>query len=321
MSVSPDPFAGPGEGIQNEVDSAPAAAEMTAPPLLEFSPQMRRGDALSVLRRAFIAAGLDTPSLDARVLACAALDVETAEIAARPDAPLGPAAVRLTDFARRRLAREPVGRILGRREFWGLSFDLSPETLEPRPDTETLVETALQVIPHPHGPLRILDLGTGTGCLLVALLHELPDAFGVGVDRSPGALATALRNALRNGVATRAGFIASDWGAALCGRFDLIVSNPPYIASAELAGLAPEVRGHDPAAALDGGGDGLSAYRAIVTEAPALLAGSGALVVEIGLGQEQAVGDLARGAGLAVERVASDLAGHPRAVVLKRPRS
>jgi release factor glutamine methyltransferase len=286
---------------------------------LDFPPEMRRGDALAALRQAFIAAGIDTPGLDARVLVCAALGVDTAEIAARPDAPIGPAAVRLADFARRRLVREPVGRILGRREFWGLSFELAPETLEPRPDTETVVEAALRAIPHPYGELRILDLGTGSGCLLVALLHELPDAFGLGIDRAPGALATARRNAARNGVATRAGFLASDWGAALRGRFDVIVSNPPYIASAELAGLPPEVRQHDPVAALDGGHDGLAAYRAILAQARALLAPGGALVVEIGLGQDREVVDLARTHGLAVDSLARDLSGHPRAIVLKGP--
>jgi release factor glutamine methyltransferase len=318
MSASPDPSAGAGEG---EPDGGDGTAAKAAVPPLQFLPDTRRGDALAALRRAFIAAGLDTPSLDARVLACAALGADTAEIAARPDAPLGAAAGRLDDFARRRLAREPVGRILGRREFWGLTFELSPDTLEPRPDTETLVETALRVIPHPNGALRILDLGTGSGCLLVALLHELPDAFGLGVDRSPGALATARRNALRNGVGARAGFIASDWGAAIRGRFELIVSNPPYIPSPDLPGLAAEVRDHDPSAALDGGDDGLAAYRAILAQAPALMAAGGVTVVEIGLGQEQAVRDLAGGAGLAVDSVARDLAGHPRAVVLKGPQS
>jgi release factor glutamine methyltransferase len=288
---------------------------------LALLPETRRGDALAVLRRAFIAAGIDTPSLDARVLACAALEADTAEIAARPDTPIGAAAVTLADFARRRLSREPVGRILGSREFWGLTFELSPETLEPRPDTETLVEAALRVIPHPHDQLRILDLGTGSGCLLVALLHELPDAFGLGIDRSPGALAAARRNALRNGVATRAGFVASDWGAAIRSRFELIVSNPPYIASGDLAGLPPEVRGHDPSAALDGGGDGLAAYRAILAQASGLMAAGGALVVEIGLGQEPAVRALAREAGLAVDSVAMDLGGRPRAIVLKGPQS
>jgi release factor glutamine methyltransferase len=289
--------------------------------LLNFKPDMRRDDALAALRRAFIEAGLDTPVLDARVLACAALDIDAAEIAARPEAPLGPGAVRLTDFARRRLSREPVGRILGRREFWGLTFDLSPETLEPRPDTETLIETALLVIPHPHGRSRILDLGTGSGCLLIALLHELPDALGFGLDCSPGALATARRNAIRNGVAAQARFIASDWGAAIRGRFELIVANPPYIASTELAGLAAEVREHDPAAALDGGSDGLAAYRIIFAQARDLLAESGALVVEIGMDQGPAVKDLARISGLAVESEAADLAGHPRALVLKRSQS
>jgi release factor glutamine methyltransferase len=312
MKVPHDPAPVAGEGGE-------AAAGASA--VVALSPETRRDDALGALRRAFIEAGLDTPVLDARVLACAALTIDAAEMAARPEAPLGPAAARLTAFARRRLAREPVGRILGSREFWGLTFELSPETLEPRPDTETVVETALRVIPHPHGQLRILDLGTGSGCLLIALLHELPEARGFGIDRSAGALATAWRNAFRNHVATRASFIASDWAAAIRGPFELIVANPPYIASAEFAGLAPEVRDHDPAAALDGGDDGLAAYRIIFAQSSELLAGNGTLVVEIGMGQEPAVKDLATASGLAVESVATDLAGHTRAIVLKRSQS
>jgi release factor glutamine methyltransferase len=231
---------------------------------------------------------------------------------------LGPeGAERLAGFARRRLAREPVGRILGRREFWSLPFELSPETLEPRPDTETVVETVLSFLPDRQAPLRVLDLGTGSGCLLVALLHELPRATGVGVDRSPGALAVARRNAARNRVADRAAFAASDWTAALRGRFDLIVVNPPYIGSGELADLAPEVRLHDPAAALDGGEDGLAAYRIVFAGLRDILAPAGTLIVETGSTQEQGVRTLATANGLDVIKVAHDLAGHSRALALR----
>ena len=277
-----------------------------------------RAEALVLLRRAFSDAAVDTPDLDARMLVSEALRADAVEIAARPEAPLGAeAAAQLGDFARRRLAREPVGRILGRREFWGLSLGLSPETLEPRPDTETVVEAALACSPDRQAPLRVLDLGTGSGCVLIALLHELSRAIGVGVDQSLGALRTARHNAVRNGVAGRAAFVAANWSAAVRAQFDLIVSNPPYIMSAVLAGLAPEVREHDPPGALDGGSDGLAAYRRIFAEAGELLDAAGALVLEIGSDQEQAVRELAGSAGFRVIEVAHDLAGHPRAVVLR----
>jgi release factor glutamine methyltransferase len=281
-----------------------------------LDPTTTRADALVLLRSAFTEAGLDGPDLDARLLLTEALQVDAVEIAARPQVPLGDRAVRLAGLARRRLAREPVGRILGRREFWGLSFELSPETLEPRPDSETVVETALSLAPDRPGGLTVLDLGTGSGCLLVALLHELAEAIGFGVDRSPGALATARRNAWRNGVGDRAAFVASDWTSALQGRFDLIVCNPPYIPSSGIASLAPEVREHDPAPALDGGEDGLAAYRIIFARAADLLASGGSLVVEIGSTQGTAVRRLAYAAGLEVVRVTQDLGGHPRAVGL-----
>ena len=279
---------------------------------------MTRADALAFVRQTFDAVGLDTPDLDARLLLSEALQIDAVEITVRPDVPLGACgAERLAAFACRRLAREPVGRILGRREFWGLAFELSPDTLEPRVDTETVVETSLSLVPDRQAPLRILDLGTGSGCLLVALLHELPHATGVGLDRSPGALATARRNAARNGVVDRALFVASDWTAALRGRFDLVVANPPYIPSPDLAGLAPEVRLYDPAAALDGGGDGLAAYRIIFAGIRDLLARGGMLTVEIGSTQEQGIEKLARANGLEMVKVAQDLAGHPRALALR----
>jgi release factor glutamine methyltransferase len=287
---------------------------------IDFDAATTRADALLRLRRGFAEAALDTPDLDARVLLMEALRADAVEIAVRPHLCLGPeAAARLTAFARRRLAREPVGRILGRREFWGLTFELSAATLEPRPDTETVVETALSLLPDRHAPWRLLDLGTGSGCILVALLHELPAAFGLGVDRSPEALRTARRNAVRCGVGDRAAFAASDWASALAGRFDLVVSNPPYIAAPGLAELAAEVRAHDPEGALDGGRDGLASYRVIFQQAARLLAPGAALVVEIGCDQEEAIGALAPGTGLEVCRVCRDLGGHPRAVVL-RPR-
>lgn len=206
---------------------------------------------------------------------------------------------------------------MGSWEFWGLPFDLSPETLVPRPDTETLVETALALRADRRRPLRILDLGTGSGCILVALLTECPNAFGIGVDRSTRALAQARRNAERNGVGGRAGFACTDWTAGLQGAFDLVVSNPPYIASATIADLATEVREHDPVAALDGGADGLDAYRRILrslTAGPVRLAAGGALALEVGYDQAESVSRLGSEAGLGEGRIVRDLAGHARVV-------
>lgn len=280
-----------------------------------------RADALRTLRLAFSEAQIEEAALDARVLLSEALGVDAVAIAAYPEAPLGEDGARkLVQFAARRLAREPVARIVGWREFWGMPFELAPETLVPRPDTETVIETTLRHL-GAGGPERIVDLGTGSGCLLVALLHELPAAFGLGVDRSFRALATARRNAERNGVGPRAGFVAFDWAAALGGGIDVLVSNPPYVPSDTIAELAPEVRAHDPRLALDGGADGLSAYRAIFADTARVLAPGGLLVVEIGLDQSDAVPALAAAAGLALVEVAPDLSGRPRAVALKRPLS
>jgi release factor glutamine methyltransferase len=225
---------------------------------------------------------------------------------------------RLEDFARRRLAGEPVARILGHKEFWGLPLQLSPATLVPRPDTETVVELALEMLRNDgtsRRPLRIADLGTGSGAILLALLSELPDGYGVGTDVSPAALATARANAARLGFASRAAFIACDYAAALSGPLDLIVSNPPYIRSAEIADLATEVRDHDPRLALDGGADGLDAYRALVPQAARLLAPGGVLAVEVGHDQSGELEGLMTAAGLTLGGPAkADLAGIPRAV-------
>ena len=287
----------------------------TVPDLVALSPGTTRAEAARSLRRVFAAAGLDSPGLDARILLIEALGIDAAALAARPEARLtGTAAARLAAWAARRLAREPVARIVGRWEFWGLPFRLAPGTLVPRADTETVVETALRHVADRHARLRLLDLGTGSGCILVALLSELPNATGVGVDRSPGALAAARANARLNGVAGRAEFAASDWGSALDARLDLIVSNPPYVRSADVAALSAEVRDHDPAAALDGGPDGLSAYRAILADAARLLAPAGVLVLEIGFDQRHAVPALAAAHGFTGIDAVRDLAGHVRAL-------
>ena len=225
---------------------------------------------------------------------------------------------RLEEFARRRLAGEPVARILGEKEFWGLPLQLSSATLVPRPDTETVVELALELVRaggNLHRPLRIADLGTGSGAILLALLSELPAAQGFGTDISQAALQTAGANAARAGLSDRATFIACDFASKLTGPFDLIVSNPPYIRSADIGGLAPEVRNHDPVAALDGGADGLDAYRALIPQAAGLLAPGAALVVEAGEGQSAQIQALMTVAGLMLATAPkADLAGIPRAV-------
>src|SRR5712671_1683770 len=262
---------------------------------------------------------IDSAELDARILVGAALGLDlTGVIAAASRLVTSDESIRLEDFARRRLQGEPVARILGAKEFWGLPLQLSAETLVPRPDTETVVELALEMsraAPRPDHRLRIADIGTGSGAILLALLSELPDAYGLGTDISAAALRTAKTNAARLGFATRADFVACDYAAALSGPFDLIVSNPPYIRSAEITDLATEVRDHDPHRALDGGTDGLDAYRALVPEAARLLAQQGALVVEAGHGQSGDIEGLMTAAGLTLERPPkTDLAGIHRAV-------
>lgn len=285
------------------------------PPL--FRADDTRDEALRRLRLAFAAAGVPEASLDARLLLAAAAGTDGAGLATHPERRLGEAAASLLcEFARRRIGREPVGRLLGTREFWGLPFRLSAGTLEPRPDTETVVEAALAAAPNRDAPLRILDLGTGSGCLLIAILTERPGAWGVGIDRSPDALRTARANAGLNRVGGRASFLGSDWGASLEASFDLVVSNPPYIPSAAIGELAPEVARHDPVAALDGGRDGLAAYRLITADLPRLLAPGGSAILEIGHDQAASVRALAAARGLAVRAVVPDLAGRDRALVM-----
>jgi release factor glutamine methyltransferase len=271
------------------------------------------------LAEQFRAAGIETPELDARVLIGHALGLDHTGL-------VGAAAQQLSDlsasqierFTARRLSGEPVSRIVGSREFWGLPFAVTPDVLVPRPETETVIELALDLIAvNRTRVLRIADLGTGSGAILIALLSELPNAVGIGTDTSLRALSVARTNAARLGFGARAHFVACDFGAALAGPFDLVVSNPPYIASAEIETLAVEVREHDPRGALDGGPDGLAAYRAIAADAPRLLGTSGHLLVEIGAGQEAAVSAIFAGAGLALAASRPDLSGIPRALAAR----
>jgi release factor glutamine methyltransferase len=281
------------------------------------------GPTVEAARRAlaarFRSSAIDSAEIDARLLVGAVLGLDlTGMITAAGRILTADETHRLEAFAQRRLAAEPIARILGQKEFWGLPLKLSPATLVPRPDTETLVELALELL-RADGvashPLRIADLGTGSGAILLALLSELPAANGFGTDISVDALQTAGANAARLGLADRATFIACDYATGLSGSFDLIVSNPPYIRSAAIAGLAAEVREYDPRAALDGGGDGFEAYRTLIPQAAGLLAPGAILVVEAGEGQSGEIEALMTAAGLTPAAAPkADLAGIKRAV-------
>lgn len=278
------------------------------------------GDVLRAGRARLDAAGVDTAGLDARLLMSDVLRLtQTALMLAELDPVSAEDVARFQTAIDRRVAGEPVGRIRGRRDFFGLDFVLSPATLEPRPDTETVVLTALDHVADPSRPVTIADIGTGTGAILLALLAGLPNATGLGTDLSPEAAETARFNAERLGLAERAKFAVCDLAAAIAGPVDLLVSNPPYIASCEIDGLEPAVRDHDPRLALDGGTDGLDPYRRLIPAAPSLLTSSGALVLEIGFDQADAVSGLCRGAGAKDVRIRPDLAGRPRAVLATWP--
>lgn len=269
------------------------------------------------------AADVASPELDARLLVCAACGLSHEAFVAQPQRTLADdECARLAALVERRRRREPVSRILGRREFWGRDFHLGPETLDPRPDSETLVAAALETLGAEGRlgePLSVLDLGTGTGCLLLSLLAELPCAHGVGVDVSASALAVASGNASRLGLADRARFVRGTWTAGLGGAFDVIVANPPYIRSRDIDRLAPEVARHEPRLALDGGADGLDAYRAIALDLRRVLSERGLALFEVGAGQGQAVARLFGTEGLTAEREPRrDLSGVPRCLVVRR---
>ena len=240
------------------------------------------------LSRAFREAGLESPVIDSRLLVCHALGMDRLTLLREPHRPLGQQAAALISAAHRRLAHEPVSRIIGERYFWGRPFKITQATLDPRADSETLVAAGLELA-GPIGalcnrPLRLLDLGTGSGCLILTLLAELPDATGVGVDISSAAIAVATENAVCLGLSNRVVFSCGPWAHGVAGPFDIIVSNPPYIRHGDLAGLAPDVASYDPALALDGGADGLAAYREILASSIDL-APPGALLFEVGQGQ------------------------------------
>ena len=267
--------------------------------------------------RRLAAAGIPGARREARLILAHALGVEPATILGYPERPVVDA--RCYDgLIVRRAGREPLSHLTGRREFWSLDFEVTPATLDPRADSETLVEAVLAAIPDRRAALSILDFGTGTGCLLLALLTELPNALGLGVDIAEDALAVARRNAARLGLADRALFAGGDWGASLTGPFDVIVGNPPYIPAGEIAGLQREVAEYEPRRALDGGADGLDAYRRLGPDISRLLARRGLAVLEFGLGQGPAVARLMSAEGLAPQGFNADIAGHDRCLALRK---
>ena len=279
------------------------------------------GTAIAAATARLRQAGVEDAAADARLLAIEALGSDrTGLISALRDRPSDRAAGRFRTLVERRTTGVPVSRLRGWREFWSLPLGLSAETLDPRPDTETLVEATLAVLPDRKAPYRLADLGTGSGAILLALLSERPRAWGLGLDLAEGAAIQARVNAVRLGLADRAGFVVGHWTEALRhdARLDAILSNPPYIPSGTLEGLAPEVRDHDPRLALDGGEDGLAAYRAIAATVPVRLRPGGWLIVEVGSGQARAVSALFRQAGLRIEAVLADLAGLDRVVCAQK---
>jgi release factor glutamine methyltransferase len=278
------------------------------------------GSVTSTVAQALTEAGFDEPRRRARRVIAAALALSPTEVFAGLDRMVTDAeSERVSTLLARIVAHEPLSRILGVREFWGLEFLLSPDTLDPRPESETIVEAVLARLPDRGRAYRILDLGTGSGCLLLALLSERPMATGVGVDCTCGAANAARDNARRLGLAGRARFAVGDWAAAITGPFDAVVANPPYIASSVIATLAPEVRDFDPHIALDGGADGLAAYRAIARDLPRLLMPGGIFAGELGFGQGRAVAETIASVGLAVETIIPDLADIPRCIVARMP--
>ncbi len=277
-----------------------------------------RSAALASLETTFKNAGIENPAREARVSLCAASGVSPVALIVQPGEPLGSAAQKVREVADRRAKREPLSRIVGKREFWGLSFAITPDVLDPRPETETIVEAALSILSdRRENQLRILDLGVGSGALLCALLTEFSAARGVGVDISAYAAKVAQGNLEACGLSHRGEIRVGDWTHGLEGQFDLIVSNPPYIPTADLADLPREVRDFDPWIALDGGIDGLVAYRRIITESRGVLAPGGWLLVELGADQAAAVTAIANKCGVFDVRTYPDLAGADRVVAAR----
>lgn len=275
---------------------------------------MKLTAALRHFEKRLAEAGIDSPLFDARLLVSHALRLDYVEILSQSERVLSAGEMRdIEKLVARRMAHEPVGRIQGMREFWSLPFGLNEATLEPRPDSETLVEAALKSLRGKSAP-RLLDLGTGTGCLLLSLLHELPDATGVGIDIAPRAVEQAQANAKNLRLSGRAAFKVGNWLEGITEKFDAILSNPPYIATGDIPALMPEVREHDPLCALDGGEDGLDIYRRLIPMLPHFLKKGGFAIFEVGAGQADDVAALCRKAKLADITKHKDLNGIERCV-------
>ncbi|WP_048850731.1 peptide chain release factor N(5)-glutamine methyltransferase [Komagataeibacter europaeus] len=263
------------------------------------------------------AAGIEAPQREARLLAAHAAGTDLAGLLRIDTLPPADHAT-FMQILQRRLHHEPMAHITGHTGFWSLDVAVSPATLIPRADTETLVEAVLDHLPDRNAPLRVLDIGTGTGCLLLAVLAEYPQATGIGTDINPDAARLATRNAARNGLAARCDMLCCNWADGITGPFDLILSNPPYIPHADLKDLMPEVVRHEPARALDGGADGLVAYRALAAILPGLLAPGGIAVLELGIGQDHSVPALMHEGGLRILEIRPDLGKIGRALVMKK---
>jgi release factor glutamine methyltransferase len=290
--------------------------------LPRFDALTRRDEARLGLARALAAAGIDSADLDARVLLCGALGIGHLDLIREPSVPLGERAAILCHFAERRMNREPVSKILGYRDFWDIRIGVSAHVLDPRPDTEILVEAVLS-----HGaslsqqPLRLLDLGVGSGAILCALLRGFPGSLGLGIDLSPKACVTARENLAALGLLGRGQIACGNWTEALTGQFNVIVSNPPYIPSSEIAGLEREVRDHDPHLSLDGGDDGLVAYRQIIPRLPQLLTVPGLVAFEFGPAQTAPVARMLEAMGFCNIQAICDLAGRERILLAWRAKA
>jgi release factor glutamine methyltransferase len=277
-----------------------------------------RGSLIVKAAAALAAAGFEEPRRQARRLVAEALAIPESALFGNPDRAVDQQQISwVRAISDRMVAGEPLSRILERREFWGLEFALSADTLDPRPETETVIEAVLRRKLDRERPLHLLDLGTGTGCLLLALLSEFPASTGIGIDIAEGAIRTAVRNSVSLGLGGRARFFVGDWTNALLGKFDAIVANPPYIASKTIPLLPREVACHDPWRALDGGEDGLRSYPKIAEAAQKLLCRDGILATEIGAGQADAVALILEVNGLLVEGVEKDLAGIARCMIAR----
>lgn len=262
-------------------------------------------------------AGVDSARLDARILLARAMQISREQLIAAFRQPCADEAAAFQAMTDRRIAREPLAYITGHKEFWSLDFKVGPGVLIPRPDSETLIETALSLFPDRTAPLAIADLGTGSGALLIAALKEFPRAHGIGFERSPEALRYAQSNLDAHGLGSRADILAADWNEAVGAGFDLILSNPPYISTAGIEALEPDVRLYEPRAALDGGPDGLDSYRSLAGILPRLLRPGAHALLELGQGQFAPAESLFQ--DLQTHPPVPDLAGIPRVLVLKRP--